>query len=205
MPRFFCIIAQSLSLSVFRQQHRSTLFGFHIVCSTPASHGQHPLHFPRRDWGYMTRPLPTWPSIPHSFETGIGVSDPFLASTDSSIACDCIYLDAAPCHDAQNIKRTRPLTTLTASTLCGFQRLTFPSLFMSLYCQQSHNMSCWCHTRSLSPLRFLPLSLAFPPLPLSLSPYSSVSKLYTPHTHTLSPSLLTTPSHAFLVLSCMLH
>ena len=40
----------------------------------------------------------------------------FLASTDSSIACDCIYLDAAPCHDAQNIKRTRPLTTLTAST-----------------------------------------------------------------------------------------
>ena len=26
----------------------------------------------------------------------------FLASTDSSIACDCIYLDAAPCHDARD-------------------------------------------------------------------------------------------------------
>ena len=25
----------------------------------------------------------------------------FLASTDSSIACDCIYLDAAQCHDAR--------------------------------------------------------------------------------------------------------
>ena len=34
----------------------------------------------------------------------------FLPSTDISIACDCIYLDAAPCHDAQNIKRTRPMT-----------------------------------------------------------------------------------------------
>ena len=34
----------------------------------------------------------------------------FLPSTDINIACDCIYLDAAPCHDAQNIKRTRPMT-----------------------------------------------------------------------------------------------
>ena len=25
----------------------------------------------------------------------------FLASTDSSIACDCIYMDAALCHDAR--------------------------------------------------------------------------------------------------------
>ena len=36
--------------------------------------------------------------------------------TDSSFVCDCTYLDAAPCHDGQNIKRTRPLTTSPAST-----------------------------------------------------------------------------------------
>ena len=31
----------------------------------------------------------------------------FRPSNHISIACGCIYLDAAPCHDAQNIKRMR--------------------------------------------------------------------------------------------------
>ena len=37
-----------------------------------------------------------------------------FASIDSSIASDCICLDAAPCLDAHHIKRTRSLSTFLA-------------------------------------------------------------------------------------------